>query len=79
MNKMLLRSNAYIRNSYARLLLYYYKLGLGKKSEITGAIITKDLINTIETRYKQLGGNPITLKLREYTPSKNGQSNQYED
>ena len=42
-------------------------------------IITKDLINTIETRYKQLGGNPITLKLREYTPSKNGQSNQYED
>ena len=73
MEECLTRSNSYIKNSYAELLLYYYKIGVGKKSEVAGAIITNDLIDTIERRYRQLGGNPVMLKLRNYTPSRNGQ------
>ena len=65
-------SNGYVRNSYAQLLLYYYKMGVGKVSEIAGATITDSLIGTIERRYKQLGGDPVILRLKNYTPSKNG-------
>ena len=65
-------SSGYVRNSYAQLLLYYYKMGVGKVSEIAGATITDSLINTIERRYKQLGGNLVMLKLRDYKPSVNG-------
>ena len=59
-----INSRRYIVNSYAGLLLYYRNRGVGNKSDITGAIITKDLINTIERRYKQLGGEPAQLYLR---------------
>lgn len=79
MDKLSLLSNTFIRNSYAELLLYYYKLGVGKKSEVAGVIITEELINTIENRYKQLGGNPVELRLKDYMPSKNGHGNQYDD
>ena len=65
-------SNGYVRNSYAQLLLYYYKMGVGKVSEIAGVTITDSLIDTIERRYKQLGGNLVMLKLRDYSPSING-------
>ena len=65
-------SNGYVRNSYAQLLLYYYKMGVGKVSEIAGVTITDNLISTIERRYKQLGGDPVILRLKNYTPSKNG-------
>jgi hypothetical protein len=67
-----INSRRYISNSYADLLLYYRNKGLGKKSEITGAIITEELINTIERRFKQLGGNPALLYLRASMPSLNG-------
>ena len=67
-----------IQNSYADLLLYYREKGLGRKSEIAGAIITEDLIDTIEERYKQLGGNPAQLYLRASMPSDNGQINRKE-
>ena len=63
----------YIKNSYADLLLYYYKTGVGKVSEIAGVTITDTLIDTIERRYKQLGGDPVILRLRNYNPSINGQ------
>lgn len=66
-------SKRYIVNSYASLLIYYQNKGLGNKSEITGAIITENLIKTIEGRYKQLGGNPTLLYLKAYKPSLNGQ------
>ena len=66
-------SRRYILNSYEGLLMYYRNKGLGNKSEIAGAIITKELINTIERRYKQLGGNPALLYLRASMPSPNGQ------
>ena len=68
-----LTSRSFIKNSYAELLLYYYKIGLGKVSEIAGAVITDDLIDTIERRYKQLGGDPVILRLRNYRPSINGE------
>ena len=66
-------SKRYIRNSYADLLLYYRDKGLGNKSEITGAIITEQLINSIERRYKQLGGDPALLYLKALMPMPNGQ------
>ena len=62
----------FIRNSYAQLLLYYYKMGVGSVSEITDTTITDVLIDTIERRYEQLGGNSVVLKLRDYRPSING-------
>ncbi len=66
-------SRRYIKNSYADLLLYYREKGLGEASEITGAIITEDLIKAIERRFKQLGGNTVLLYLRASMPSLNGQ------
>ena len=66
-------SRRYIRNTYASLLLYYKEKGLGKKSEITGAVITEQLMNTIERRFKQLGGDPALLYLRKLMPMPNGQ------
>ena len=65
-------SKAYIRGTYEELLLYYYKRGIGKKSEIAGAIISESMIATLETRYRQLGGDPVRLRLKEYMPSSNG-------
>ena len=70
------RRRNYIKNSYAQLLLYYYKKGVGKVSEIAGVTITDKLINTIERRFKQLGGDPALIKLRGYMPSNNGQLKQ---
>jgi len=72
-------NNSFIRNrvrrSYEELLLYYYKKGLGNISEVAGAVITESLISTIENRYKQLGGNPSYLRLKDHMPSKNGTLN----
>ena len=72
MKKCTTTSGKFIRNSYAELLLYYYKMGVGSVSEITDATITNVLIDTIERRYEQLGGNSVVLKLRDYRPSING-------
>ena len=71
MKKCTTRMN-FIRNSYAQLLLYYYKMGVGSTSEITGTTISEVLIDTIEKRYEQLGGNSVILRLRDHRPSKNG-------
>ena len=72
MNKRTTTRMNFIRNSYAQLLLYYYKMGVGSSSEITGTTITEVLIDTIEKRYEQLGGNSVILKLRDHRPSING-------
>ena len=71
-------SRRYVRNTYASLLVYYKEKGLGKKSEIAGVIITEQLINTIERRFKQLGGNPVLLYLKAMKPMPNGQLNKKE-
>ena len=68
-----INSRRYVINSYANLLIYYRDKGIGQTSDIAGAIITEDLIKTIERRYKQLGGNPVMLYLRASMPSLNGQ------
>ena len=68
-----INSKSYIRNSYADLLIYYRDTGIGNQSDIAGAIITEGLINTIERRFKQLGGNTALLYLRTPMPSPNGQ------
>ena len=78
MEEYTIRSSGFIKNSYAQLLLYYYKMGVGKVSEIAGVTITDDLINTIERRYRQLGGDPVILRLREHRPSINGILNKKE-
>ena len=69
MNKRTTARMNFIRNSYAQLLLYYYKMGVGSSSEITGTTITDVLIDTIEKRYEQLGGNSVILKLRDHRHS----------
>tara|TARA_Y100000310_G_scaffold320643_1_gene377290 strand:- start:754 stop:1014 length:261 start_codon:yes stop_codon:yes gene_type:complete len=73
-----INSRRYIVNSYANLLVYYRDKGIGKTSEITGAVITEDLINAIERRYKQLGGNPAFLYIKASMPTPNGQLNKKE-
>ena len=64
-------SKSSIRKGYADQLIYY-KNNMGKKSKIAGAIITKELVNTLETRYQQLGGNIIRLYSGLELPSLNG-------
>ena len=78
MDELFIGSSSYVKNSYAQLLLYYYKMGVGKVSEVAGVTITDSLISTIERRYKQLGGDPVILRLKNYTPSKNGILNKKE-
>ena len=62
-----------VRSSYKELLQYYYA-NVGKKSVIAGAIITKDLIATIERRYEQLGGKPLGIAPIKIRNKKNGVS-----
>ena len=45
-----------IRNGYKNQLIHYYNKGIGNVSEIAEVLITKNLIATIEKRYRQLGG-----------------------
>ena len=49
-------SQSTIRNGYKDQLIHYYNIGIGGVSEIAEVTITKNLIATIERRYKQLGG-----------------------
>jgi len=72
MNKRTTTRMNFIKNSYAQLLLYYYKMGVGNVSDITGTTISEVLIDTIERRYEQLGGNSVILRLRDHKPSRNG-------
>ncbi len=44
------------KNGYKNQLIYYYNVGIGHVSEIANVVITKTLIDTIEKRYRQLGG-----------------------
>ena len=46
----------YTKQSYLELLKHYYKRGIGKISKFTGAKITEDLVETVEERFKELGG-----------------------
>ena len=48
--------NQKVLSSYRMLLRYYYKIGVGERSRFAGVIVTDDLIDTIQNRYKELGG-----------------------
>ena len=57
------------KNGYKDQLIYYYNMGIGKKSEIAGVVISKKLISTIEKRYKELGGI-LPIRKREIDAKK---------
>ena len=48
--------NEHTKWSYLNLLKHYYKRGVGKISKFTGAKITEILVETVEKRFKELGG-----------------------
>ena len=48
--------NEHTKHSYLNLLKHYYKRGMGKTSSFTGAKITEILVETVEERFKELGG-----------------------
>ena len=56
MNESSCNSQLAIKNGYKNQLIHYYNKGIGQTSEIAEVLITKDLISTIEKRYKELGG-----------------------
>ena len=50
------RTDQKVLSSYRMLLRHYYEIGVGERSRFAGTIVTDNLIDTIQNRYKQLGG-----------------------
>ena len=50
------RTDLKVLSSYRMLLRHYYEIGVGERSRFAGTIVTDNLIDTIQNRYKQLGG-----------------------
>ena len=46
-----------VLDTYRNMLRHYYKEGLGERSKYAGCIIKQNMIDTLERRYKQLGGS----------------------
>ena len=42
---------------YKNMLRHYYKEGVGERSKYAGCIIKQNMIDTLERRYIQLGGD----------------------
>ena len=51
-----------ILSSYRMLLRHYYEVGVGFHSKFTGALITHELIDTIQNRYLHIGGKMKDIK-----------------
>ena len=49
------RTDQKVLSSYRMLLRHYYEIGVGERSRFAGTIVTDNLIDTIQNRYKQLG------------------------
>ena len=45
-----------VLDTYKNMLRHYYKEGLGERSKYAGCIIKQNMIDTLERRYIQLGG-----------------------
>jgi len=45
-----------VREGYRMMLREYRRLGIGERSPFAGCIIRQNLIDTIESRFLQLGG-----------------------
>jgi hypothetical protein len=46
-----------ILNTYKQMLRHYQEEGLGERSKYAGCIIKQNMINTLERRFIQLGGD----------------------
>ena len=46
-----------VLDTYKDMLRHYRKEGLGERSKYAGCIIKQNMINTLERRYIQLGGD----------------------
>ena len=46
-----------VLSTYKGMLRHYYDQGLGERSKYAGCIIKQNMIDTLEARYIQLGGN----------------------
>ena len=46
-----------ILNNYRQMLRQYQEEGVGERSKYAGCIIKQNMIDTLERRYKQLGGS----------------------
>ena len=46
-----------VLDTYKDMLRHYRKEGVGERSKYAGCIIKQNMINTLERRYIQLGGN----------------------
>ena len=46
-----------ILDTYKSILRHYYEEGLGERSKYAGCIIKQNMIDTLERRYIQLGGD----------------------
>jgi len=51
-----------VLSSYRMLLRHYYEVGTGYHSKFTGALITDKLIDVIQNRYLELGGQLEDVK-----------------
>ena len=50
-------SNIRVLETYKSMLRHYYKEGLGERSKYAGCIIKQNMIDTLEIRYVELGGD----------------------
>ena len=50
-------SNIRVLETYKSMLRHYYQEGLGERSKYAGCIIKQNMIDTLEIRYIQLGGD----------------------
>ena len=50
-------TNIRILETYKSMLRHYYQEGLGERSKYAGCIIKQNMINTLERRYIELGGD----------------------
>jgi len=46
-----------ILSTYKQMLRHYKQEGVGERSKYAGCIIKQNMIDTLERRYKQLGGS----------------------
>ena len=46
-----------ILETYKSMLRHYYEEGLGERSKYAGCIIKQNMIDTLERRYVELGGD----------------------
>ncbi len=59
------KTHQIILNDYKLRLRHYYEMGIGNKSQITGATITLKMIVTCLERYMELGGDEHFMDIKD--------------